>query len=413
MKPFSSWGSVVVVVGAEVVVGGFCVVAADVVVSAPAEVDVVESPPGSSPDASAAASIVDAGEGSVDDATPGGATVGALAIALDCDDASSFRESPTSATTPPAASTPITWFARTNHKRNDDERVAPGSSAAGTVAAVLARAVRLAVDVGGRPVDAVAAHLDPGPPVVVLIYHRVGARTPSPVDLPRATFTDQLDRLADHALVVDLDTAADLVRGELQPRSEIPHVALTFDDGTADWVDVVLPELVVRRMPATFYVATDFVERGRPFPDDGVPTSWRGLVEMSSTGMAKIASHTHTHQILSRSTAAEAERQVDRSAELIEEHVGAPCRHFAYPNAVAPSPAAEIVIRRRFTTAALAGNRPNRIGSGDLHRLGRHPLTTADDIDSFECKVRGGARLEGALREVRDRRAAARPAHRR
>jgi len=160
-------------------------------------------------------------------------------------------------------------------------------------------------------------------------------------------------------------------------------------------------------MPATFYVATDFVERSRPFPDDGAPVSWRGLVEMSSTGLATIGSHTHTHHVLARSSAAEADAEIERSVALIEDRVGVPCRHFAYPKAVAPSPAAEVVVRRRFTTATLAGNRPNEIGRCDLHRLGRHALSTADDVAAFERKVRGGARLEGALRATRDRHAAA------
>jgi peptidoglycan/xylan/chitin deacetylase (PgdA/CDA1 family) len=273
------------------------------------------------------------------------------------------------------------------------------------VTAVLAQAARHAVDVVGRPVDAVAAATQAGSAVVLLIYHRVGGRTRSPVDLPRAVFAGQLDRLADSVCVVDLDTAARLLRGDQQPRPGVAYVALTFDDGTADWVDVVLPELVERRMPATFYVATDFVERGRPFPDDGAPVSWRALDEMASTGLATIGSHTHTHQVLARSTGAEADAEIERSVALIEERLGAPCHHFAYPKAVLPSPAAEVVVRRRFATAALAGNRPNRLERCDLHRLGRHALTIADDAAAFDRKVRGGARLEGALRAMRGRRA--------
>ena len=56
-----------------------------------------------------------------------------------------------------------------------------------------------------------------------------------------------------------------------------PTVAITFDDGTADFADVALPVLVEHRVPATLYVATDFVERGTTFPNDGVPLSWTAL----------------------------------------------------------------------------------------------------------------------------------------
>ena len=87
---------------------------------------------------------------------------------------------------------------------------------------------------------------------------------------------------------------------------------------------------------------------------------------------------------------------------MIEEHLARPCLHFAYPKAIAPSPAAEIVVRRHFDTAALAGNTPNVAGATDLHRLGRHALTVADDDASFTRKAAGGMRVEGWLRAQRD-----------
>jgi peptidoglycan/xylan/chitin deacetylase (PgdA/CDA1 family) len=264
-------------------------------------------------------------------------------------------------------------------------------------------AARRFVDLVGRPVDAAIARLGGG--VVALIYHRVGRRSPSPVDLPMQVFQDQLDDVAGR--VVDFDTAVtSLVEGDGNgPASSTPQVVLTFDDGTADWPDAVLPALVERRLPAIFYVSTDFVERGRLFPDDGRPVSWSGLAEMASTGLATIASHTHTHRVLAGASAVEATDELDRSIGLIEDRLGRPCRHFAYPKAVAPSAAAEVVVRRRFATAALAGNRLNRPGA-DLHRLGRHALTVADDWASFRRALAGGRRLEGRLRELRDARRA-------
>jgi peptidoglycan/xylan/chitin deacetylase (PgdA/CDA1 family) len=205
------------------------------------------------------------------------------------------------------------------------------------------RAARGLVAALGRPVDAVSSR---GPSLVGLIYHRVGSRTPSPVDLPTTTFQQHLDWLAQNAEVVALPDALDRLTGPMAGGSA-PLVALTFDDGTADWVDVALPLLVDRGLPATFYVSTDFVERRRPFPDDGAPVSWRGLAELVATGLATIGSHTHRHRILTGVTAEAARDEVDRSVHLIEDRLGVPCRHFAYPKAVPPSPAAEVVVRRR------------------------------------------------------------------
>jgi peptidoglycan/xylan/chitin deacetylase (PgdA/CDA1 family) len=267
---------------------------------------------------------------------------------------------------------------------------------------MLASAVRRGVDVIGRPLDSIAARRCGQGRVVILIYHRVGARTPSPVDLPSASFASQLDLLAASDRVVDIDTAWEVLGGDVSASVDEPVVVLSFDDGTADWVDVALPLLVERGLPAVFYVATDFVDRARPFPDHGTPISWAGLAELADSGLATIGSHTHTHRVLAGVDAGTASAEIERSAERIEDGLGRPCRHFAYPRAIAPSPAAETVVRRRFATAALAGNRANDIGSSDLHRLGRHALTRDDGPSSFRRKVAGGARLEGVLRSVRD-----------
>src|SRR5690606_700567 len=72
-------------------------------------------------------------------------------------------------------------------------------------------------------------------------------------------------------------------------------VVLTFDDGTTDWVEHVLPALERHAVPATFYISTDFVERQIPFPGDGTPLTWKGIEELSSSPFVTIGSHTHRH----------------------------------------------------------------------------------------------------------------------
>jgi peptidoglycan/xylan/chitin deacetylase (PgdA/CDA1 family) len=259
---------------------------------------------------------------------------------------------------------------------------------------------RLALEILGRPLELVPRH-GARAMVVVLIYHRVGGRTASAVDLPAATFERHLDDLAEAGVVVDLDTAATFLASR-PAGDDRARVVVTFDDGTADWPDVVLPALLERRLPATFYVATDFVERGVAFPDEGRPVSWSGLGDMATSELVTIGSHTHTHRVLAAASAQEAAAEVDRSIGLVEDRLARPCRHFAYPKAVPPSAAAEVVVRRRFATAALAGNVANVRGRTDLHRIGRHPLAVDDDAATFRRKAEGGMRLEGLLRTRRD-----------
>jgi hypothetical protein len=91
---------------------------------------------------------------------------------------------------------------------------------------------------------------------------------------------------------------------------------------------------------------------------------------------------------------------LDRSIELIEQHLDLSPRHFAYPKAVPGSPSAEIAVRRRFDTASLAVSRVNRPGNTDLHRLWRTPIQRSDGFDLFALKAAGGLRLEGELRSL-------------
>ena len=251
----------------------------------------------------------------------------------------------------------------------------------------------------GRPIDGLLAGVSRSA-VVTLIYHRAGQRSPSPVDIDTDTLREQLDVLAQTGRVVTLDQALDSLRGDA-PVTDEPRVVITVDDGTADWPDVFVPALVERGLPATFYVATDFVERQLPFPDAGAPVSWAGLTDMLATGLVTIGSHTHTHRVMADLSSSQAHEEVDRSVELIEDRLGVTPRHFAYPKAVAPTPAAEVVVRRRFASATLAGNRSASVGD-DVHRIGRHALTVGDDASTFRRKIDGGMLLEGWLRERRD-----------
>jgi len=235
--------------------------------------------------------------------------------------------------------------------------------------------------------------------ITVLIYHRVGGGSDSEVDLQPSLFAQQLRVLRGSCRLLTLDDAV----AELQcpaPAQALPGVVLTFDDGTADFCDIAVPLLVEHGVPATLYVATQFVDDGTEFPWGAPPTSWAALRDAMSTGFITVGSHTHSHWLLDRLDAAAVEADLDRSIDLIGEHLGAAPAHFAYPKAMPGSPSAEVAVRRRFRSAALASNRVNRPGNTDLHRLSRTPVQCRDGIEFFTAKAHGGLRLEGELRSI-------------
>jgi peptidoglycan/xylan/chitin deacetylase (PgdA/CDA1 family) len=215
--------------------------------------------------------------------------------------------------------------------------------------------------------------------LAILLFHRVGAGDRE-VDLQGGAFDAMMADIAGRERVLTLDEA-------LEDGSD-GGVVITFDDGYRDFHEVALPVLVRHRVPAVLYAATGLVgapELGRD------ALGWDHLEEAVSTGLVTVGSHTHSHVHLGGASRAVAEEEMRRSKELIEDRLGVPCRHFAYPFAVG-SPVAEESARSLFASAAL-GWGTNRRGRIDRHRLQRTPVLRSDGMFFFRAKVRG--RLDG------------------
>jgi peptidoglycan/xylan/chitin deacetylase (PgdA/CDA1 family) len=159
------------------------------------------------------------------------------------------------------------------------------------------------------------------------------------------------------------------------------------DDGYSDFIENALPTLVKHRIPAILYLATGLVaDTGSQIHPSGALT-WSQLREAVATGLITVGSHTHEHANLAHASEQEADLQMRRSREIIEDRLGVPCRHFAYPWGVA-SPAADRAARRLFDSAALEW-RTNRRGTIDPYRLGRTPVLRSDGQTFFRAKTNG------------------------
>jgi peptidoglycan/xylan/chitin deacetylase (PgdA/CDA1 family) len=247
-----------------------------------------------------------------------------------------------------------------------------------------------------RAAHAADALRPPSNGITVLIYHRVGHGAGAEMDLSPQVFERQLEWLAAHHRPISLEQALGELGSTSSPR---PGVVLTFDDGTDDWAEYVAPLLEKYEVPATFYVATSFVDEEREFPGGGRPISWAGLREVVASGVATIGSHTHEHFLLDRLDPDGVAQDLDRSIELIGEHLDVKAVDFCYPKAVAPSPHAERAVKARFRSAVLAGTRSNQRGA-DPWRLSRSPIQASDDDRDFRAKATGGMHLEDDLRRL-------------
>lgn len=59
--------------------------------------------------------------------------------------------------------------------------------------------------------------------------------------------------------------------------------------------------------------------------------SWQQIQELARDPLVTIGAHSHSHRMLAGMPEAEAEADMERSRRAIEEHIGKPARHFAYP----------------------------------------------------------------------------------
>jgi peptidoglycan/xylan/chitin deacetylase (PgdA/CDA1 family) len=152
---------------------------------------------------------------------------------------------------------------------------------------------------------------------VVLYYHSVpGSR--------RERFAKQLDMLVRHAQPISLDDKLTLQAG-------VRYAAVTFDDGFENFVDVALPELTKRRIPATVFVIADAV--GKAFGPEGNPEPVMSLEQIRDlpADLVTIGSHTLTHPFLPSLSEQDSRSEITQSRAKIEQMLNSKVLLFSFP----------------------------------------------------------------------------------
>lgn len=171
----------------------------------------------------------------------------------------------------------------------------------------------------------------------ILCYHAVEDGWPSPMAVRPVDFFEQAEWLARQRRVLPLDAAVE----QLDRRGRPPRgvTALTFDDGFASLYDHAWPLLRRHRLPATvFLVAETLTAHGRAVDWVDTPPAGRQLVtltrdqvlEMQQDGV-DFQSHSWAHRDLTTLEPAELVTDLRESRLLLEELLGKPVRHLAYP----------------------------------------------------------------------------------
>ncbi|MGE0126733.1 MAG: polysaccharide deacetylase family protein [Blastocatellales bacterium] len=207
--------------------------------------------------------------------------------------------------------------------------------------------------------------------LAVLTYHSLDT-SGSVVSVAPQAFADQMSALAEAGFRgVSLREALSHreARGAWPERS----VALTFDDGFANFYDEAAPALAQHGFAATVFVISGYVGKRNDWepPPAGLGLremlSWRQISEMSAAGI-EIGAHTRNHKDLRQLSTAEAQEEIGGSRAEIEDCLGQPVESFAYPFGHV-SPASLEIVRREFRAACTTELR--RASAEALHELPR------------------------------------------
>jgi peptidoglycan/xylan/chitin deacetylase (PgdA/CDA1 family) len=172
--------------------------------------------------------------------------------------------------------------------------------------------------------------IDPHAQVVVLCYHRLEGKAGGALSIEVDLFKSHMKQIKEKGLaVISMQDFLAWRRGEktIPPKS----VLITIDDGYVSGYEVGLPVLKEYNFPATYFIYTNFVNKG------GKSMTWSQITELRDAGM-EIGSHTVSHFDLRHKPAkapgdydAWLKDEVETSKQILEEKLGIKVSTIAYP----------------------------------------------------------------------------------
>jgi peptidoglycan/xylan/chitin deacetylase (PgdA/CDA1 family) len=171
-------------------------------------------------------------------------------------------------------------------------------------------------------------------PVRVLFYHRVADDRPNAWTMSTRRFASQIDWLRARFEMVSLAEAQSRIASG---NNATPTACITFDDGYADNMRFAVPQLLREKLPFTYFVSTNHVLGGEPFPHDVAagcplaPNTPSDIQELAAAGV-DIGAHTRGHVDLGEDLSAQRLKdEIAGCKHQLEEVIDRNVRFFAFP----------------------------------------------------------------------------------
>ncbi len=232
--------------------------------------------------------------------------------------------------------------------------------------------------------------------MIILMYHMISETDhlrERKYALPPGKFRKQMRYLKDKGYVLlSLDTYCDYIKGKLEDFPD-KALAITFDDGYMDNYENALPILGEYGFPASIFIVSGLIGKENTWTrKENYPSRrlmrWRELEEMKRHGIL-IGSHTVNHFRLSELQPPVAVREIADSKKALEDGLGYPVNHFAYPYGDLNESVIDMVKEAGYETACStrAGFNSENI---DLLLLRRLEICGTDALWQFAIKLTYG-----------------------
>ena len=228
--------------------------------------------------------------------------------------------------------------------------------------------------------------------VPILMYHEIATRaeTTSRLAVSPSSFAAQLKHL--HEAGFTTLTISGLLSALADDPARLPArpVAITFDDGFADFHRQALPLLRHYDFTATVFVTTGWVADAGPHAADRSPAQmlcWSQIREAAAAGI-EIGAHSHRHPQLDQLTPKRLYDELATSKALLEDELGIAIPNLAYPFGYSNARVRRMSREIGYTHACAVGN-ATADSTYDKFILPRLTIHRSTGPATFEDIVRG------------------------